>query len=355
MENLFSPTYAEARKRFLAAAGASLAGSYPHPLKGPDGGDLATDIARLGPTGAGRVLVVESGTHGAEGFCGSAIQLGLLESPPPLPDDTAILLVHAINPHGFAWIRRVTEDNVDLNRNFVDFSKPLPENPGYDELADALLPNTWTDASLGAARDALEAYRAKHGERAFVTGTGGGQYKHPRGLFFGGTKPTWSRETVARVCRDHLAGVAHAALIDVHSGLGPYGYGEPLTALAPGSPEEVRARAWYGDELRNTQAANSAYAGTQASILVGYTGGAPWASWTPIGLEYGTRPREDVRRALRHEHWLHAHGDANSPEAPKIKAALKDVFCPDEPEWKRKVIERGREMVAKALKGLASV
>ena len=135
------------------------------------------------------------------GFCGSAIQLALLKSPPKLAADTAILLVHAINPHGFAWIRRVTEDNVDLNRNFVDFSKPLPENPGYDELADALLPNTWTDASLGAARDALEAYRAKHGERAFVTGTGGGQYKHPRGLFFGGTRPTWSRETVGRVCQ----------------------------------------------------------------------------------------------------------------------------------------------------------
>ena len=91
MEDFFSPTYAEARKRFLAAAGANLAGSYPHPLKGPDGGDLATDVARLGPTDARRVLVLESGTHGAEGFCGSAILLALLKSPPALAPDTAIL------------------------------------------------------------------------------------------------------------------------------------------------------------------------------------------------------------------------------------------------------------------------
>lgn len=353
MDDLFSPSYAEARQRFLDAAGPAVVANYLHPLTGPGGLALATDVARLGPRSARRVLVVESGTHGAEGFCGSAIQLGLLRSPPRLAADTALLLVHAINPHGFAWIRRVTEDNVDLNRNFVDFAQPLPENPGYDELADALLPRRWDAASLAAAQATLEAYRSKHGERAFVTASGGGQYRHPRGLFFGGTGPTWSRETVARICREHVEGAEHAALIDVHSGLGPYGYGEPLTALDPGSPEEVRARAWYGGDLRNTRAADSAYAGTPASILVGYMQGAPRSAWTPIGLEFGTRAREDVRRALRHEHWLHAYGNPDDPGTAAIKAALKDVFCPDEPEWKAKVWDRGREIVGKALEGLA--
>jgi hypothetical protein len=355
MDELCSPAYAEARRRFRAAAGSAVIATYDHPLKGPDGGALGTDLARLGPKDAGRVLVVESGTHGAEGFCGSAIQLGLLRSPPALPADTAMLLVHALNPHGFAWVRRVTEDNVDLNRNFLDFSKPLPENPGYDEMADALLPKHWDEASLAAAKSVLDAYRAKHGERAFVTGSGGGQYKHPKGLFYGGTRPTWSNRTVERICKEHLAGAAHAALVDIHSGLGPYGYGEPLTTLVPGSPEETRARAWYGAELRNTRTPDSPYAGTEASIITGYTRYAPWASWTPIGLEFGTRPREQVRGALRHEHWLHAYGDPNGPEAPAIKAALKDVFCPDEPDWKKKVWERGREITGKALAGIATV
>ncbi|MBM3549143.1 MAG: DUF2817 domain-containing protein [Alphaproteobacteria bacterium] len=352
MTDFFSPTYAEARKRFLKAAGTAVVTSYAHPLKGPDGGDLATDLVRLGPKDARRVVVVESGTHGAEGFCGSAIQLSLLHEPPALPSVTAILLVHALNPHGYAWVRRVTEDNVDLNRNFLDFSKPLPENPGYDELKDALLPKQWNEASLAAARETLEAYRAKHGERAFVTGTGGGQYKHARGMFYGGTQPTWSNLTVEKICKEHLAGVPHAALVDIHSGLGPYGYGEPLTSLDPASAEASRARAWYGEELRNTRAADSAYAGTEASIITGYTRYAPWAAWTPIGLEFGTRSREQVRGALRHEHWLHAYGDPKGPDAPAIKAALKDVFCPDEPEWKEKVIARGREIVAKALSGI---
>ena len=61
-----------------------------------------------------------------EGFAGSACQQGSVHSPPPLPDDLAVVFVHAINPYGFAWIRRVNEDNVDLNRNCIDFAAGLP-------------------------------------------------------------------------------------------------------------------------------------------------------------------------------------------------------------------------------------
>ena len=76
----FSPTYAVARAKFLDAARAE-AGELVHlenPSKGADGERLFTDIALLGPRSATSVLVVCSGTHGIEGFCGSGIQTGLL-------------------------------------------------------------------------------------------------------------------------------------------------------------------------------------------------------------------------------------------------------------------------------------
>ena len=90
-----------------------------------------------------RGLLVISGTHGVEGFAGSMCQTAWLSEGAALPDDLAVVLVHAINPYGFAWIRRVNEDNVDLNRNCIDFSASLPENVGYDQLAEALVPPTW--------------------------------------------------------------------------------------------------------------------------------------------------------------------------------------------------------------------
>ena len=128
----FSGNYAQARRAFreaAASAGAAL-GAHHNPATGPGGIELSTETARLGAQDAERLLVVISGTHGVECFCGSGLQVGLLKSglAAEMPRGTAILLIHAINPSGFAWVRRVTEDNVDLNRNFIDHARPHPVN-----------------------------------------------------------------------------------------------------------------------------------------------------------------------------------------------------------------------------------
>jgi hypothetical protein len=56
----FSPAYAPARERFLRAAerrGGSLC-SYPIDARGPDGEELAVDVARFGPADPESMLVV---------------------------------------------------------------------------------------------------------------------------------------------------------------------------------------------------------------------------------------------------------------------------------------------------------
>lgn len=119
----FPPAYAPARERFLRAAerrGGTL-WSYPIGARGPHGEELSVDVAQVGPRDPESMLVVSSGLHGVEGFAGSAIQHQLLSAQLEsldLPPDTGVLLVHALNPYGFAWVRRVNESNVDLNRNF---------------------------------------------------------------------------------------------------------------------------------------------------------------------------------------------------------------------------------------------
>lgn len=359
-DTYFSATYSDARGRFLAAclkAGARVT-SHENPKRGPLGELLATDIAWLGAHDARKVLIVESGTHGVEGFCGSGIQVGLLTDPnaPRHAADTAMMLVHAINPFGFAWLRRVNEDNIDVNRNFVDHAGGrYPENPGYADLASALVPERWDEATRAQADALFAAYTKQHGEQEFSRAVKSGQHTHPDGIFFGGHAPSWSALLVARLCQEHLGGARHAALIDIHSGLGPYGYGEPLTTFHRDSEEERRARAWYGDDLVSTIAPKSAYAGSQGSVIVGYTRGAPHASWTPIGLEFGTRPPEAVRLAVRADAWLHKHGDLDSVQGREIKRALRDAFYPDDPAWRARVWARGAVMVGKALANLAAI
>ena len=137
----FSPTYARARERFLDAArkrGAAV-DTHVHPLKGAEGEELAIDTALIGDPAAKALFLASSGTHGPEGFAGSACQLALLNDE--LPDraterGVAILLVHAVNPFGFSHLKRTNEDNIDLNRNFNDFSRPYPANPTYECVQD---------------------------------------------------------------------------------------------------------------------------------------------------------------------------------------------------------------------------
>ena len=142
----FSATYAQARVRFLeAAARAGLAiESHVHPLAGREGETLAMDVARDGPADAASVLIVSSACHGVEGHCGSGVQVFALHDAEWLAKardaGVAVVYIHALNPYGFSHGRRVTHENVDLNRNAQDFHAPLPANPGYEALAHRLVP-----------------------------------------------------------------------------------------------------------------------------------------------------------------------------------------------------------------------
>lgn len=350
----FSRDYAEARAKFLAGAriaGARIA-TYGNPNRGPEGEALATDAAWLGPEDAERVLVTLSATHGVEGFCGSGAQVQALGLE--RPEEVAILHVHALNPHGFAWLRRVTEEGVDLNRNFVDFSRSLPENPAYDALAEAILPPTSDPHRLEAAARALMHYAYENGRRALEEAVSGGQFRHPRGLFYGGTGPTWSRRTTESVIDDfRLRNRGRVAVVDLHTGLGPFGYGEPICDHPPGSPGVRNAKAWYGDSVTEPAL------GTSTSVAKHGLSDFGWQEMlgeavTFVTLEFGTYPTDAMFEVLRDDHILHRDGppDWGAGETRRIKAAIRHHFHPDTRDWKEMVLCRSAQVLAQALDGV---
>ena len=81
-----------------------------------------------------------------------------------LPADTAILIIHVINCWGAAWLRRNTDGNVDLCRNFPDFSGPLPDSSGYS-LANEILNNGFDSGSMAAETEPVAASAAIVPER----------------------------------------------------------------------------------------------------------------------------------------------------------------------------------------------
>jgi predicted deacylase len=250
----FSSSYANAREQYLRAAADIQVRVESHVIpghRGLEGEELATDVVRLGPETARRLLVLTSGTHGVEGFCGSAAQIALLHDRvlQALLDklNVAVLVVHAINPYGFSHLSRTNEDNVDLNRNSVDFSRPLPGNPAYDDLHALLVPSSWPPSDENAA--AIADYIARRGESAYQQALTIGQYRHADGMFFGGERAVWSTRVLQTLLERHGAACDSVGWIDFHTGLGPYGHGEKICVGQIGSDELQRARAWWGADV----------------------------------------------------------------------------------------------------------
>ncbi|MFM1990108.1 MAG: hypothetical protein RJA99_3065 [Pseudomonadota bacterium] len=354
----FSCDWAEARAKFVDAArrAGAVHRAWPHPLAGPAGEALSVDTAWLGPRDADRVLVVISGTHGVEGFCGSGPQVGLLrgDSGLALPARTAALLIHGINPHGWAWLRRVTEENVDLNRNWVDFSRPVPENPGYAALHPHLAPASLEPDALAAADAAQAAYAAEHGAHAARVAASSGQYTHPDGVFYGGSGPTWARRTSEAILAECVGRARTVAIVDMHTGLGPYGYGEPICNHAPGSDRVERARAWWGDSVTEPLLGTSSSQEKWGLSEFGYERALAHADIAFVALEFGTYPEAQGRRVLRDDHWLHAHGDPRGAAAAAIKTAIRDHFYPPHDDWKEMVLFRSWQVWRQGLAGLAA-
>lgn len=349
----FSASYAEAREKFLAAAKEARGQleRVAHPERGPSGGDLSTDVAWFGPRDADRVLVMISGTHGVEGYCGSGAQVDWLRRGElsRVPAGTAVMMIHAINPFGFAWNRRVTEDNVDLNRNWVDFGKPLPANARYSELQEHICPARWDEAAQAESTGALLAYAQKHGMPALQQALSGGQYTHPTGIFFGGSGPTWSRRTQTEVFRSYLGGASRVAIIDYHTGLGPWGFSEQIV---PDAVQLKRAALWYGAIVTSPSGGTSTSADIAGDGLSAAQQILPQAEVTGMAMEVGTRPLLEVLHALRSDAWLHAHGDVSSAQGQAIKKTIRDAFYGDADDWKGMVAGQSLTATRQALAGL---
>lgn len=358
--DFFSAEYPEARNKLLEACEKlDLAVEHHvHPERGRYGEELATDVVRIGPADASHVFFTMSATHGVEGFCGSGAQIGALRSGlyDDLPDHTAVVLIHAINPHGFSWLRRVTHENVDLNRNHLDHDASYPVNAGYECLRDAICPRHWTKETQAAARATLDAYAREHGAMALQAAISGGQYSDPKGVFFGGNAPTWSARTLAAVISRHAANARHVGFVDYHTGLGPYGYGELISDHRDKEPGHDRLKAWLGaDEITSTDDGTSTSAPLTGVNSCCIAGAAPQASLTMVTLEYGTSPIDEVLDSLRADCWLHNYGYMESSQGRSIKAEIRRCFYPDANDWKASIWERAADTERKMIKGLASL
>ncbi len=355
----FSPDYAAARAAFLRAAerrGAAVA-ARPLRARGPRDEELAIDTAYAGPEQPRAVLLITSGVHGVEGFAGSAIQRWMLEEfldANPFAPGVGLLLVHAVNPYGFAHLRRVNESNVDLNRNFLRHPDEHVPNPGYDELFDAVNPAAIDDDSNARHLGRILDFAREHGSDRLQAVLTCGQYVHPQGVQFGGQREEESNRLVREIVRRDTRGARRVLWLDLHTGLGDYGDYEYVSQHELDDPAYLRGRRWFGDKVRSTRAGDSVSAYLMGDML----DGAPLeldegCEVVALAPEFGTYDPQRVFLAMRADNWLQHYGDPDSDKGRAVKSELVEVFRPADAEWQRRILEGGAEIARNAAAALA--
>jgi hypothetical protein len=343
---MFHPSYEEARasfRRLSTEAGGTLQSWEVIPPKVGQNEGLTIDAAVFG-SGA-KTLVISSGLHGVEGFAGSAIQLQLLQTG--LPEDVRVVLLHALNPFGMALIRRVNENNVDLNRNFLAPDEAYTgSSEGYQRLHPMLNPER---AAGGLEFHLLKTIGQilRHGFNTLKTAVVGGQYDFPKGLFFGGDRLERGPAMLLAKLPPLLEGSESIVHIDFHTGLGKQGTYALLVDTDAGSAEHLDLRDHYGDRVQPWDADNG--------VAYQIRGGLPAAmtrllgpATTVITCEFGTHPALKVLDALRIENQTtHWGGDTET-----AKAGLIEAFRPRSKKWELAVLRGGATVINQAIRHL---
>lgn len=373
----FSDNYQEARTAFLNAAQSASAkvSSYVHPSEsGPDGGELAVDTAWIGPSEADVVLLCVSGTHGPEGFCGSAAQIqslcdGTLKR---LPDGVAVLMVHALNPFGFAYMTRYNENNVDLNRNWIDFTK-VPKTPDlYHELHRLLpAPDTFDVNEFNSLVAQMAALLAKHGAYAIENALSAGQYEYPDGIGFGGQQLEWSTCIMRDIVGSLKGRTKHIAYLDWHSlvrsGLDDFVY---LVFNKPGGQLFNRCRQWWGSENVDPESVDEKW-----SAGLGRAGGRPdrngilmWGvqkcaapeidvaggviEFTDMAQEPLEQKINNAKAMLLSRYFVHKRQFISAHDKTLFQES-RELWCPTRSDWQKRTLAHAARIFAKTLAGAA--
>lgn len=354
--DFFSPNYFEARRRFLAAAGLVRAWvrSFPIVATGPKGEPLSIDTAYLGAGSPKRLLILSSGTHGVEGYAGSALQLAYLTrygGAKPLGRHDGVLLVHALNPFGYAHGRRANEHNVDLNRNALE-RFPGPRNPHYAQLDTWLNPRSAPGPDFFLLRGL--GYALRLGPAGLKQAIARGQYEFPKGIFYGGAATTESLRHFAEILGDAaFRSVERVLHLDAHTGLGRFGGYRLLVDFSREARELRRLRRWFGKHaVEGSDPRESVAYRVTGEISEIVARSFPQAERYPIVLEFGTYRLVKVIAALRAENCAHFHGQRGSKRYERAKSAVLEVFNPASAPWRGAIVTRGERVLARAQAGL---
>jgi hypothetical protein len=307
-----------------------------------------------------KLLILTSGTHGVEGYVGSAVQRMFMNEilTPKTVEKTGILLVHSVNPFGFKYTRRVTENNVDFNRNCnTEQSFFSSKNDGYGKLIGMLNPTGKVNTGclknkffmLVAINKLLKESMASLRQAILQ-----GQYKYKNGLYFGGDEFEPQLTILGDVFKTISANYDTVFNIDLHTG-----YGERAVAhLFPNPIDNKKIKTgleniFKGYEINwgdsnNFYTINGSFTDYIGKLLANKT-------YYPMVLEYGTLNSQSTVGSIKSLHNMilenqgFHYGYKSAKDSLKVMNAFVEMYNPSSEKWRTKIMSDSKTLFKKAL------
>jgi hypothetical protein len=300
-----------------------------------------------------QVLFFTTGEHGIEGYAGAGvIHLFVEEYLDQIdPHTTGICLIHALNPWGMRHFRRVTENNVDLNRNYIYDKQSVPKdiNENYSKESDLFLPN-------GKINDLQQEKRKLYTQlsKALVTtGYGGikkakgmGQFEFERGVYFGGRIEEPSTTFLKSIQKKLLTNFNRVIHMDWHTALGP---SNEITMVISNldQRDEDELKSHY--QLKNIQLFTGEKVKGDSTHYFHkvkteeFPDTELFSALFEFGT-FGTGKKAEFRefQTIVLENHLYWEGASNEEDREWILNEFKEMFYPDNPHWRESVITEAR-------------
>ena len=321
-----------------------------HSVENPESEDLSIDIMRAPATGTPRhLLLVTTGEHGIECFAGSAVLDLFMERIMPAldPDDTALCLVHCINPWGMAHEQRTNATNVDLNRNFIlDWDAVERHNPQYHQLQSLFQPHGPVPgiaknrlATAGKVMQLALSGKSRLLRQALLVG----QYDEPAGLYYGGTDWQPETRTMRAVYDECLRLAPHVVHIDLHTGYGPRNLMSVVNSgFDPVPSTEWKRRIGYPRVVAATSEEFYRIEGDMIDYMYGTREAvarqtAMYATCFEFGC-LGDSLKSDIDSlwCAVASNRLRQYGAVSEDVARQVRKFWREAYCPSDPAWEQK-------------------
>jgi hypothetical protein len=312
-----------------------------------------------------KLLIVHSGLHGIEGYTGSAMQRMFMREilPAKLPENMGVLLIHGVNPYGFKYHRKVTENNVDLNRNCVTGAEGFDiENKGYAALTGLLMPEG--KVNYGNLRNQffylIAIYKIIQKSMPVLRQAAlQGQYEFDRGFYYGGREYEPQIDSLKPFLTDMISQYGMLLNLDLHTA-----YGERGTLhifLNPIEDDRIREGVETIFKGARIDWGNSSDFYTIQGEYIGWINQlVPDVLCLPMLFEFGTLDSQTTFGSLKSiqimitENQGAHYGFRNKRSEQKVKGYFDEMYYPTSPIWRSKVLNDARDMMTMMMDNYAT-